>query len=46
MKQLCACLSVYELWTWFESIGHSLKNWAPLRKLFAHPGVPSWLRAC
>jgi len=21
------------------------KNWAPLRKLFASPGVPSWLRA-
>jgi len=21
------------------------KNWAPLRKLFAPPGVPSWLRA-
>jgi len=23
-----------------------LKIWAPLRKLFAPPGVPSWLRAC
>jgi len=22
------------------------KMWAPLRKLFAPPGVPSWLRAC
>jgi len=22
------------------------KFWAPLRKLFATPGVPSWLRAC
>jgi len=22
------------------------KIWAPLRKLFAPPGVPSWLRAC
>jgi len=21
------------------------KIWAPLRKLFAHPGVPSWLQA-
>jgi len=27
-------------------IGNSLKIWAPLRKLFAPPGVPSWLRAC
>jgi len=26
-------------------IGHSLKIWAPLRKLFAPPGVPSWLQA-
>jgi len=26
-------------------IGHGLKIWAPLRKLFAPPGVPSWLRA-
>jgi len=26
-------------------IGHSLKFWAPLRKLFAPSGVPSWLRA-
>jgi len=26
-------------------IGHSLKNLAPVRKLFATPGVPSWLRA-
>jgi len=25
--------------------GHSLKIWAPLRKLFAPPGVPSLLRA-
>jgi len=23
-----------------------LKNWVPLRKLSAPPGVPSWLRAC
>jgi len=23
-----------------------LKIWAPLRKLFAPPNVPSWLRAC
>jgi len=29
-------------WT---SIGHSLKILAPLRKLFAPPAVPSWLRA-
>jgi len=34
-------------------VGHSLKLldtvqniWAPLRKLFAPPGVPGWLRAC
>jgi len=27
-------------------VGHSLKNLAPLRKLFAPPHVPSWLRAC
>jgi len=26
-------------------IGHSLKIWTPLRKLFVLPGVPSWLRA-
>jgi len=33
--------------------GHNLKLldivqkfWAPLRKLFTPPGVPSWLRAC
>jgi len=26
--------------------GHSLKIWAPLRKLFAPSGVPSSLRAC
>jgi len=26
-------------------IGHRLKNWAPLRKLFSPPGVPRWLRA-
>jgi len=26
-------------------IGHSLKIWAPLRKLYAPPGVPSWLWA-
>jgi len=25
-------------------IKHSLKIWPPLRKLFAPPGVPSWLR--
>jgi len=35
-----------------ECVGHSLKLldtvqnfWAPLSKLFAPPGVPSWLRA-
>jgi len=35
-----------------KSVGHSWKLldivwkiWAPLRKLFATPGVPSWLRA-
>jgi len=22
------------------------KIWAPLKKLFAPPGIPSWLRAC
>jgi len=34
-----------------KSVGHSLKLldalqkiWAPLRKLFTPPGVPSWLR--
>ena len=32
-------------WTLFKIIGHSLKIWAPLRKLFATHGVPSWLRA-
>jgi len=36
-----------------KCVGHSLKLleivqkfWAPLRKLFAPPVVPSWLRAC
>ena len=36
-----------------KCVGHSLKIleivwkiWALLGKLFAHPGVPSWLRAC
>jgi len=36
-----------------KCVGHSLKLldtvqkiWAPLRKLFAPPGVPGWLRAC
>ena len=28
-----------------KCVGHSLKIWAPLRKHFAPPGVPSWLRA-
>jgi len=31
-------------WTSFKIIGHISKNLAPLRKLFAPPGVPSWLR--
>jgi len=26
-------------------LGHSLKIWVPLRKLFSPPGVPRWLRA-
>jgi len=30
----------------FKTIGHSLKIWGPLRKLFASPSVPNWLRAC
>jgi len=36
-----------------KCVGYSLKLldivqkiWAPLRQLFAPPGVPSWLRAC
>jgi len=29
-----------------KCVGQCLKNWAPLRKLFVAPGVPSWLRAC
>jgi len=29
-----------------KAIGHGLKIWAPLRKPFASPGVPSWLQAC
>jgi len=36
-----------------KCVGYSLKIldivqkiWAPLRKLFTPPGVPSWLRAC
>ena len=36
-----------------KCVGHNLKLldtvqkiWAPLRKLFAPPGIPSWLRAC
>jgi len=36
-----------------KCLGHSLKlldtaqkMWAPLKKLFAPPGVPGWLRAC
>jgi len=36
-----------------KCVGHNLKIldivpkiWAPLRKLFAPPGVPIWLRAC
>jgi len=33
-------------WTYFITIGHSLKILASPRKLFAPPGDPSWLRAC
>jgi len=29
-----------------KCVGHILKIWAPLRKLFSHLGVPRWLRAC
>jgi len=36
-----------------KCVGYSVKIldivnniWSPLRKLFAPPGVPSWLRAC
>jgi len=36
-----------------KCVGHGLKLldivqkiWAPLRRLFAPPGVPSWLRSC
>jgi len=36
-----------------KCVGHNLKLldtiqkiWPPLRKLFAPPGIPSWLRAC
>jgi len=29
-----------------KCVGHSLKIWAPPRKLFAPSDVPSWLRAC
>jgi len=32
-------------WTLFKTIGHSLKNLGPLRKLFSPPAVRSWLRA-
>ena len=28
-----------------KSVAHNFKIWAPLRKLFATPGVLSWLRA-
>ena len=31
-------------WVYFETIGHSLKNCPPLRKIFSPPAVPSWLR--
>ena len=30
---------------WKNLLGIVWKIWAPLRKLFARPGVPSWLRA-
>jgi len=29
-----------------EKYWTQLKKWPPLRKLFAPPGEPSWLRAC
>ena len=29
-----------------KCVGHSLKNFGTLRKLFTPPGIPSWLRAC
>jgi len=29
-----------------KTIGHDLKNLGHSTKLFAPPGVPSWLRAC
>ena len=37
-----------ELFALEKSVGHSLKIWAPFKKLFAPPplSVPSWLRAC
>ena len=43
------------LWSWKPGnrVGHSLKLldmvkkcWVPLRKLFAPPAAPSWLRVC
>jgi len=35
-------------WAPFKTVGHTVvqKLWAPLRKPFAPPGVPSWLRVC
>jgi len=33
-------------WTKFETIGPIFQNLDRSHKLFAPPGVPSWLRAC
>jgi len=33
-------------WTYFKTIGHSLKNLGPSQKTLRPPGVPSWLRTC
>ena len=33
-------------WTCFKLLDIVQEIWAHLRKLFAPPGVPSWLRAC
>ena len=33
-------------WTKFETIGPIFQNLDRSNKLFAPPGVPSWLRAC
>jgi len=33
-------------WTYFETIGHSLKHLSSSQKTLRPPGVPSWLWAC